>query len=236
MIKYGIDVSRHNGVIDWNKVKSSGKAEFAILRAGYGKLTSQKDTQFESYYQQCQAVGIPVGAYWYSYAMTAAEAREEAKAFLEVIQGKKFDYPVYLDLEEQKQFALGKATCSAIAGAFLEIVQNAGYFTGIYSSKSGLENCISEEIRKQYTVWVAHVNVSKTTYAGSHDIWQYSWKGRIDGISGDVDCDCCYQDFPSVIRNAGLNGFSVSDVSASSSKKFRITVDDKTYSGILDEE
>lgn len=206
----GIDVSKHNGNIDWQKVKASGIVDFAILRAGYGKLASQNDTQFERNYAGAKAVGIPIGCYWYSYAKTVSEARQEAYVFLQVIKGKQFEYPVYLDFEEQSQFKTGKNNCSAMARVFLEIVENAGYFTGIYSSKSGLENYITPEIRNRYTVWVAHVNVSKTTYSGAHDIWQYSWKGRVSGItgnSGDVDMNYCYRDFPAIIKNAGLNGF-----------------------------
>ena len=157
MVKYGIDVSRHNGAINWNSVKDSGKVDFVILRAGYGKLTSQKDERFEEYYSACKKLGIPVGAYWYSYAKTVTEAEQEARVFLEIIKGKQFEFPVYLDFEEASQFRLGKVTCSAMARAFLEIVESAGYFVGIYSSKSGLENYLDAEIREKYSVWVAHV-------------------------------------------------------------------------------
>lgn len=120
MTRYGIDVSRHNGSINWTIAKASGKVDFAILRAGYGKVTSQKDSRFEEYYQQCKAVGIPVGSYWYSYAMTTDEARQEAEVFLKVIAEKQFEYPVYFDLEEQKQLTLGRTKCSEIAKAFLK--------------------------------------------------------------------------------------------------------------------
>lgn len=86
----GIDASVHNGVIDWNAVKQSGKVDFAILRAGYGKSISQKDIQFEANYRGAKAVGIPVGAYWYSYAITPAEAEAEARTFLQAIAGKQY--------------------------------------------------------------------------------------------------------------------------------------------------
>lgn len=201
----GIDVSKHNGLIDWKQVKKN--VDFSVIRAGYGRLIEQKDKRFERNYAGCKESNIPCGVYWYSYAKTVAEAQTEARVFLDVIKGKQFEYPVYLDLEEESQFHLGKNTCSAIAEAFLEIVEKAGYFVGIYSSKSGLENYIDASIRKKYSVWVAHVNVQKTSYSMPFDMWQYSWKGRIDGISGDVDCNYCYKDFPAIIKNAGLNGF-----------------------------
>ena len=209
MMTKGIDVSKHNGVIDWSKVKKSG-VDFAVIRAGYGRLIEQKDKQFENNYAGCKEQGIPCGAYWYSYAHSTAEIQTEARVSLQAIKGKQFEYPIYLDMEEKSQFNLGKATCSAMAKAFLEILENAGYFVGIYSSKSGLENYIDADIREKYTVWVAHVNVAKTSYAMPFDVWQYSWKGRIDGISGDVDCNYGYKDFPTIIQGRGLNGFEKS--------------------------
>ena len=92
MTKYGIDVSRHNGAINWNSVKDSGKVDFVILRAGYGKLTSQKDERFEEYYSACKRLGIPVGAYWYSYAITPQEAAVEASCFAFVCTNTIFSF------------------------------------------------------------------------------------------------------------------------------------------------
>ena len=240
MTKNGIDVSKHQGNIDWTKVKNSGKVDFAILRAGYGKVISQKDSKFEEYYRKCQKNDIPVGAYWYSYAMSEVEARQEAEVFLQVIQGKQFAYPVYFDLEEPKQLALGKAKCSAIATAFLDVIEKAGYFAGLYMSKSHLESYITEEIRNRYAVWVAHYGVNKTSYAGQFGIWQKSDTGSISGISGNVDLDECYQDYPALIQNAGLNGFaksgSVLESKSDIEKYFSVSVDGKTYSGMLEEQ
>ena len=105
----GIDVSRHNGAIDWKSVKDDG-VEFAIIRAGYGKVISQKDAWFERNYQGCADNGIPCGAYWYSYALTPAEAEAEARVFLEAIKGKQFLYPVYLDIEEKMHWRLVRRT------------------------------------------------------------------------------------------------------------------------------
>lgn len=206
-MKSGIDVSRHQGNIDWEKVKQSG-IDFTILRAGYGKTASQKDPLFEQNYAGCTAAGIPVGVYWYSYAMSEKEAQQEAAACLSCIQGKRFDYPVFFDIEEKKQLALGKIACSKIASAFLEAMEKAGYFVGIYSSRSHLENYISEELRERYAVWVAHYGVEKTNYSGNFGMWQKSSTGKISGISGNVDLDECYVDYPEIIRNAGLNHFT----------------------------
>lgn len=207
---YGIDVSKHQGKIDWTKVKSSGKVQFAILRAGYGREISQKDPTFDTNYAGSKAAGIPVGAYWYSYAKTADDARKEAATCLQAIKGKHFEFPIYFDIEEKEVLALGKTKCTAIAQAFLETVEKAGYWVGIYSSKSHLESNFTKTLLERYAVWVAHYGVSRTTYTGQYGIWQKSDSGSVYGISGHVDIDECYVDYPAQIKAAGLNGHSKS--------------------------
>lgn len=214
---YGIDVSKHQGVIDWKKVKADG-VQFAILRAGYGRELSQKDVQFENNYKGCKDNDIPCGVYWYSYAMTVEEVKKEAQVCLEVIKGKQFEYPIYFDIEEKKQLELGKAACTELAKAFLETVEKAGYWVGIYSSKSHLETYISEEVRERYAVWVAHYNVDRTTYKGQFGMWQKSSTGKVDGIKGNVDQNECYIDYPADVKKAGLNGFKKSAVKPQISK------------------
>lgn len=204
----GIDVSVHNGNIDWNKVKSDG-IDFAILRAGFGRLEKQKDEKFEQNYAGAKAAGIPVGAYWYSYAMDEDEARLEADVFLKVIKGKQFEMPVYFDLEEKKQFDIGKDKVSAIMRAFLERVESAGYFTGLYGSASSLTTHTADDIKSRYTIWLAHW-MNQTNYNGAYAVWQYSSKGNVAGINGDVDLDICYKDFPNIIKSKDLNGWGKS--------------------------
>ena len=201
----GIDVSVHNGDIDWGKVKADG-IDFAILRAGYGRLASQKDEKFEQNYAGAKAVGIPVGAYWYSYAITPEEAELEADVFLSVIKGKQFEMPVYFDLEEKKQFDLGKEQVSDIMRAFLKKVESAGYFVGLYGSASSLTTHTADDIKSWYTIWLAHW-VDQTNYSGEYGIWQHSEKGKVAGINGNVDLDICYKDFPTTIKSKGLNGW-----------------------------
>ena len=204
MIKHGIDISEHQGKIDWAKVKT----DFAIIRAGYGREIFQKDKCFEDNYKGCRAGNIPCGAYWYSYATTVEEAKKEAETCLKVIKGRTFEYPIFFDIEEPRQLALGKEKCTEIAKAFLETVEKAGYWVGIYSSKSHLENYLTEDIRSRYAVWVAHYGVEKTSYTGQFGIWQKSSTGKINGISGNVDLNECYIDYPAEIRKAELNGFA----------------------------
>lgn len=206
MIRNGIDVSKHQGRIRWDLVKSSGKVDFVILRAGYGKAISQKDPQFEANYKGCAENGIPCGTYWYSYAMSAEDAIKEAETCLAAIKGKQFAYPIYFDFEEKQQIALGEKAVSEIVRSFCEAIKKAGYFAGIYSMKSGLERYLTKDVRNAYTNWVAHIGVSETSYSG-YDMWQYSWKGSIPGITGDVDMNRCYRDFPAEITAAGKNGY-----------------------------
>ena len=213
----GIDVSYCQNEVDWDAAKASGLVDFAILRAGYGKETTQVDTQFERNYAACKRLGIPCGAYWFSYAMSADEAKREAQVFLQTIKGKLFEYPVYMDLELAKQFALGEAACSAIVDAFLSVLEQSGYYAGLYCSTYYLDNYLSDSIKSRYTVWCAQY-ASKCTYQNPYGIWQYNVAGStehdiigqksISGIVGECDMDYCYTDYPSIIKAAGLNGFT----------------------------
>lgn len=200
----GIDVSVHQGNIDWSKVK----VDFAILRAGYGDAINypkQIDDMFERNYKGCKDNNIPCGVYWYSYAQSVEAAKQEAKACLKVIKGKKFEYPIFFDLEESSQFS--KGNCDSIVKAFCGEIEKAGYFAGLYMSRSPLQTYISSDVAKRYTLWIAEYN-NKCNYSGSYGMWQYSSKGKVSGINGNVDLNYCYIDYPSVIKKAGLNGFS----------------------------
>ena len=149
-----IDVSKHNGTIDWTKVKASGISG-VIIRAGYGRIITQKDKSFESFYAGAVKAGLNVGAYWYSYAKSAEEAKTEAAVFLEAIKGKKFDLPVYYDIEEQDHVALGKTVCTAMVEAFCSTMEAAGYFAGVYSFDSFFASNLDESVRKKYTLLTA---------------------------------------------------------------------------------
>lgn len=212
----GIDVSYAQGKVDWSQVKSGG-VQFALIRAGYGRELSQKDVQFENNYSGCKSNNIPCGAYWYSYAMSPEEAVIEANTFLSTIKGKSFEFPVYYDVEEVKQFNLGKTKVTAIIEAFLETVEKAGYWVGLYMSTSHLLDNVSNEVRDRYAIWVAQYN-SKCTYTGQYGIWQYGVAGHpkwditnaksVRGVSGQCDLDYCYIDYPELIKKAGLNNIS----------------------------
>lgn len=215
----GIDVSEHQGVINWDKVKASGKVDFAILRAGYGKEINQVDHQFERNYSECKRLNIPVGAYWYSYALTPEESAQEAKTCMEIIAGKKFEYPIYFDVEEQSQFELGKTAVSNIIRAFMDTLENAGYWGGLYMSSYYLENYTDDDIKVKYALWIADYSSDSPDYDGTYGMWQKSATGSVSGIAGEVDLDECYVDYPQDMKTAGLNGFSKSSTQVASPEK-----------------
>ena len=200
----GIDVSTWQGNIDFNQVKASG-IEFVIIRAGYGN--GVKDNWFEENYRKAKAAGLNVGAYWYSYASSAEEAKQEAQGCARVLAGKQFEYPIYFDIEEKSQLNRGQAFCSALVSAFCNEMEKMGYYAGFYASVSAALSYISSEVRNRYAFWVAQWS-SKCTYSGSYGLWQYSSNGSVAGIGGRVDMDISYVDYPSVIKSGGFNGYS----------------------------
>ena len=200
-----IDVSYHNGTIDWAKVKSSG-VDGAIIRCGYGNnLTAQDDKQWKRNADECTRLGIPFGTYIYSYAKTDAQARSEAEHVLRLVKGYKLSYPVYYDLEEAGTQS-GAVNRMKI---FAEIIENAGYWVGVYCSKSWWVNTL-KSLGDRYTKWIARYN--STLGMSGVDMWQYTSSGSVSGISGRVDMNHCYRDFPKEI-----SGSSSSSPSGSSS-------------------
>lgn len=199
----GIDVSVWQGNIDFNKVKAAG-INFVIIRAGYGN--GNKDKWFEENYRKAKAAGLHIGAYWYSYATSAGGATQEAQSCAKVLSGKQLDYPVYFDIEEKSQLARGKDFCSGLITSFCTELEKLGYYAGFYTSLSSLNSVVTDAVKKRFTVWVAQWS-SKCSYSGSYGVWQYSSKGKVNGISGNVDMDYSYIDFPSAIRNGGFNGY-----------------------------
>lgn len=193
----GIDVSTWQGDIDFSKLDKS-KVEFALCRSSFGWLPNQKDNSFDRNIKGFQSLGIPCGAYHYSYARNTDEAVKEAKYFLECVKGYKFELPVYYDMEEESIAALGKKTCTAIAKAFCETVKAAGYLVGIYTNPNWLTNHLDYEQLKGYELWLASWGASKPSYPCG--IWQYNVgkSGSIAGISGEIDLDYMYKDYASV--------------------------------------
>lgn len=205
----GIDVSKWQGKIDWNKVKAAGK-KFAILRAGYGQ--SGKDAYFEANYRGAKAAGVHVGAYWYSYATTVAAAKAEARACLRAIRGKVFEYPIWFDQEYEPSIKrLTKQQRTDIVKAFCEELENAGYYTGLYCSRDWLTNWLYPKQLKAYDIWIAAYGQTPGNVPLPFGIWQCSSKGKVPGISGNVDLDESFKDYYKIIRATGLNGYDHAD-------------------------
>lgn len=202
----GIDVSKWQGDIDWNKVKADG-INFAIIRAGYGKLASQKDPKFDTNVTNAKKAGINCGVYWYSYATTVEEAYQEAEACYSIIKGYSFEYPIVFDIEDDSQRDLSTATISAIIDAFCSTLQDKGYYVSLYSYASFLTTKVYSSVLQKYDIWVAHYYVSKPNFTGSYGIWQYTDLGKINGISENVDMNYAYKDYPYIISKMHKNGY-----------------------------
>lgn len=203
----GIDVSSHQGRIDWERVKAAG-VQFAIIRAGYG--LTHVDPQFKRNAAECNRLGIPCGAYWFSYATTPKKAQHEALALLDLVKPYRMEYPLCFDLEydtlryaKQQGVTIGKAQATAHAKAFLSEIEKAGYYAMNYANKDYLLNMFNMVSLARYDLWYALWGAKKDRDCG---LWQYSSGGRVAGISGNVDLNNAYKDYPAIIQAKGLNG------------------------------
>lgn len=198
----GIDVSNYQANIDFNKVKANGY-DFVIIRAGYGQYANQKDSYYESNYTKAKKAGLFVGAYWYSYACTVADAKREAELFLETLKDKQFDMPVALDIEERAQYNLNGMAKTMVIEAFMDVLEKAGYYAVLYSYEAFLRTVPKSTLDK-YDIWCANI-VSKPSIR--YGIWQYSFTGKVNGIHGDVDLDRTDKDYPKLMKEGGFNGY-----------------------------
>ena len=193
----GIDVSAWQGKIDWKTVADYGMG-FAILRIT--EAGNVIDSYFEQNFSECRKYNIPVGAYKYSYAMTVAEIQSEARKVVEVLNGRKLQYPVWLDLEWNNQRSLGAEQIHKLAEAFEKIITTAGYKFGIYCNVDWYLNVICSHLKK-YDFWIARYpsddnGTLMERYRPDAGIgWQYTSKGRVPGITGNVDRDVFYKDY-----------------------------------------
>ena len=201
----GIDVSKWQGAIDWKKVKQAG-VQFAMLRDGFGRYEGQADEYFEQNYKAATEAGIHVGAYHFSYAKTVEQARAEAAYCKKLIAGKTFSFPIAYDVEDSAQASLSKAEVSAIVDAFCSEMEAAGYYVCVYMNLSWLNSKLTDDTFKKYDIWLAHWT-DRTSFARSYGMWQYTSYGAVDGISGRVDLDYAYKNYPNIMRQNGLNGY-----------------------------
>ena len=228
---FGIDISTWQRNYPYGGATREG-VKFAILRAGYSQT---KDNQFETHYAAAKAQGWGVGAYWYMYATSVEGAKAEARAFLRAVAGKKFEYPLYLDLEDGSiANKTSKETRNAMVRAFGEIIESAGYYFGVYTNLNWYRNIISgAELNKKYDWWIACW--SKGAPSGvNYGLWQFGGGSnyiRSNKVAGVVtDQNYALKDYPSIIKNAGLNGYTKPSKPAPTPKP------SIPYEGVSDEE
>lgn len=198
----GIDVSVHNGTINWEEAKNN--IDFAIVRVGYiGNNENKLDGQFERNYAECKRLGIPVGVYIYNYVKTEARIKECAKWVIDQLQGKALDLPVYIDMEDNTIAPLGKNALTNLCIAFNTEIEATGRWAGVYANRNWYDNYLNkDEIKSRYTTWIAHYGVDINKYQGQYDMLQYTESGRLAGINGNVDLNEMYRDIVTEINGS----------------------------------
>ena len=200
----GIDVSKHQSIIDWDKVKP--QIDFAILRCGYGSdIKNQDDVQFERNVTECERLNIPYGVYLYSYATTEVMIDSEIAHTLRVIGSHK-PFCVYFDMEDSSTANLGKAKLTAFAKRFCEGIKAKGFKVGVYANENWCKNYldVAELHKSGYSIWCAKYSDNKPNIAAEYDIWQYSSKGSVNGIKGNVDMNYMYNDICNIKQNTPI--------------------------------
>jgi len=207
MAKKGIDVSVWQGNIDWSKVKKAG-IDYAIIRCGFGgDSTKYDDSKFKRNADACEKYGIPYGVYLFSYAENKTEALSEAKHVERLVKGRQLAYGVWLDLESKQQSTLSKKKLADVAVTFSEYLEKKGYYVGLYASLYWHNSKLTDSRIKAYDRWIAQW-ASKCSYKKSYGMWQYSSKGSVSGITGRVDMNYAYKDYPSIMKENGLCNFT----------------------------
>ena len=227
-MNYAIDVSKHQGKFDWQAAYDKG-IRHAMLRAGYGRYSSQVDPQFERNAAECTRLGIQYGVYWYSYASTPAEARQEARCCLAAIKGKHLCLPVAYDIEyEPCILRLTNAQRTALVQAFLSEIEAAGYYGILYASCDFIRNRLDHKFLSKYDIWVAQYS-SKCTCPLPYGMWQYSSRNAlgIPGYGTSLDCNRVYKDYEQLMIQVGLQGHTAptpEDTTPNKLDKQRITI------------
>ena len=223
----GIDISQWQKGMNLSDLKNRG-FNFAILRGGYtgyGQSRSKnKDNCFEDFYSQAKQHGINIGAYYYSCADNADFGRTEAEFFYEnCLKGKKFEYPVYIDVEEPRWQLKNKNAVTDAVISFCRFLEGKGYYVGVYASLDWFKNHLDTPRLKDFTKWVACWNKNKPefNFNGFH-LWQNSDSGNYNGQK--VDTDVAFIDFPNVITNSGFNGYTKGENPKTEQKEIFYTV------------
>jgi GH25 family lysozyme M1 (1,4-beta-N-acetylmuramidase) len=198
----GVDISYWQGDVDFTLL--SNNVDYAILRAGYG--TKSKDSMFDSYVAEAKKNNLKIGAYWFSYATNVEDAKKEAYKCLEVLGDTQFEYPIFYDIEHEGVLDLTEKEISDIVCAFCGILEEHGYYTGVYTYQWLANNKFNKSVGA-YDVWLADVTHGEVSYKYPIGMWQNSLTTKIAGVNGDIDFNYAYKDYPSIMKKYGLNGF-----------------------------
>jgi LysM repeat protein len=247
MKTFGIDVSRWQGDFNFYKAKAEG-AKFAILRGAYSapgvEFDGGKDSKFGAYYAAAKGEGLQVGVYQYSMARSVEDAIEEAAFLLDnVLKGKAFELPIYIDVEDEAQRRLGKRLLTDIVKAWCSYLEDRGYWVGIYSSTSFFSSYLYDNELQRYAHWAAQW-ADACTYKGNPGVlgmWQFGGETntiRSNKVAGVVcDQDYMLRDYPAEIKARGRNGFkkpatTTSTTAAKPAEKVYTVKSGDTLSGI----
>ena len=230
--KFGIDVSRWQGDFNFANAKNNEGVEFAIIKAGGGDDGLYKDSRFEDNYRKCMECGLPKGAYFFGNAKSVADAKKEAEYFISILSGKKYEYPVFYDVEGKMITDNDRATLTGIVKAFCSTMEAAGYWVGIYSSESFFNSKMNDGELTRYSHWIARWGKSKPVLSSGAEtqMWQFGGETnliRSNKINGQTcDQNYCYVDYPAKIKAAGLNGYIKTGVAVPVKKSNEVIADE----------
>lgn len=204
-MKTGFDISSHQGMVDWNKIEG----DFVLLRAGWSWYQGgmNVDKRFLENAAGAQEAGIPWGAYLYAYDRTPEAAKRSAGRLADLLDQYRLSYPVAYDFEDGQYLSGGKEQNTAICRAFLGVLRERGYYGALYTYTNFAKGYLDMAELSAYDLWIADYTGKVGLSEGEYGIWQYTAAGSVPGITGAVDLDRAYRDYPSIIEKAGLNGF-----------------------------
>ena len=211
-MKFGIDISRWNGDFSIEQARDYHGVEFVIIKGGGGDDGMYVDSQFKNNYSKAKSAEVPCGCYWFSKALTLAEAKKEAEYFYNnCIAGRKFELPIYIDVEEQNMISVGRRLLTDIIKAWCDYMQSKGCYVGIYSTANVLQNMAYDNELQGYAHWIAFWGKSYTYDKTIGGMWQFGAETnylRSKYINGQiVDQNYMYVDYPTIIKNGGYNGY-----------------------------
>ena len=220
MEKRGIDISHHQGNIDFNKLK--GNIDFAMVRTSYGAF--YEDRKYKTNIKQLEKIHVPYGLYHFSYAKDVEGAKKEASNFINLIKNYNPTYPVVIDIEYSNRTSnVSNNILNDIAYTFCTMVENAGYYVMIYANLDYFNNKLNDKRLDRYDKWLAEWK-SKPTYNKPFGIWQYSSRGKLPGINGNVDLNISYKDYPSIIKSKNEEQKDIDKATKNNNKEINYVV------------